>query len=89
MSLIQYLSRLIGLEPLITSTCANDIRIIVYDTQFKADSFLNPIVLFFTYYALALTTKNLIKARVSGKITNYLINPNTFYDYKQTKKKKN
>ncbi|XP_037812231.1 piezo-type mechanosensitive ion channel component isoform X1 [Lucilia sericata] len=58
-------ARLIGLEPLITSTCANDIRIIVYDTQFKADSFLNPIVLFFTYYALALTTKNLIKARVT------------------------
>ncbi|XP_046801251.1 piezo-type mechanosensitive ion channel component isoform X6 [Lucilia cuprina] len=60
-------ARLIGLEPLITSTCANDIRIIVYDTQFKADSFLNPIVLFFTYYALALTTKNLIKARIIAK----------------------
>ncbi|XP_046801252.1 piezo-type mechanosensitive ion channel component isoform X7 [Lucilia cuprina] len=62
-------ARLIGLEPLITSTCANDIRIIVYDTQFKADSFLNPIVLFFTYYALALTTKNLIKARLMRSAT--------------------
>uniref|UniRef100_A0A1I8NBI4 Piezo TM1-24 domain-containing protein n=1 Tax=Musca domestica TaxID=7370 RepID=A0A1I8NBI4_MUSDO len=61
-------ARLIGLEPLITSKCADDIRIIVYNTEYKADSFLNPIVLFFTYYALALTTKNLIKIRVSFKI---------------------
>ncbi|XP_058977404.1 piezo-type mechanosensitive ion channel component isoform X1 [Musca domestica] len=58
-------ARLIGLEPLITSKCADDIRIIVYNTEYKADSFLNPIVLFFTYYALALTTKNLIKIRVT------------------------
>ncbi|XP_075153442.1 piezo type mechanosensitive ion channel component isoform X2 [Haematobia irritans] len=57
-------ARLIGLEPLVTSKCEDDIRIIVYNTEFKADSFLNPIVLFFTYYALALTTKNLIKIRL-------------------------
>ncbi|XP_061387331.1 piezo-type mechanosensitive ion channel component [Musca vetustissima] len=60
-------ARLIGLEPLITSTCDNDIRIVVYNTEYKADSFLNPIVLFFTYYALALTTKNLIKIRIITK----------------------
>lgn len=74
MTLFRNSSRLIGLEPLVTSSCANgnDIRIIVYDTKFKADSFLNPIVLFFTYYALALTTKNLIKARVSNKFLKHL-----------------
>lgn len=62
---LAHLNRLIGLEPLVTSKCADDIRIIVYNTEYKADSFLNPIVLFFTFYALALTTKNLIKIRVS------------------------
>ncbi|XP_013104296.2 piezo-type mechanosensitive ion channel component isoform X3 [Stomoxys calcitrans] len=60
-------ARLIGLEPLVTSKCSEDIRIIVYNTEYKADSFLNPIVLFFTYYALALTTKNLIKIRIIAK----------------------
>ncbi|XP_070133369.1 piezo-type mechanosensitive ion channel component isoform X7 [Drosophila bipectinata] len=58
-------ARLIGLEPLIESYCGSDIRIMYYNNTLYLDSYLNPFALFFAYFALALTTKHLIKPRVS------------------------
>ncbi|XP_030554836.1 piezo-type mechanosensitive ion channel component isoform X7 [Drosophila novamexicana] len=58
-------ARLIGLEPLIESECVPDIRILLYNNKLTLDSYLNPFALFFAYFALALTTKHLIKPRVS------------------------
>ncbi|KPU73593.1 uncharacterized protein Dana_GF15505, isoform D [Drosophila ananassae] len=58
-------ARLIGLEPLIESYCASDIRVMFYNNTLYLDSYLNPFALFFAYFALALTTKHLIKPRVS------------------------
>ncbi|XP_034101593.1 piezo-type mechanosensitive ion channel component isoform X8 [Drosophila albomicans] len=58
-------ARLIGLEPLIESDCVPDIRILLYNNRLSLDSYLNPFALFFAYFALALTTKHLIKPRVS------------------------
>ncbi|XP_017023914.1 piezo-type mechanosensitive ion channel component isoform X3 [Drosophila kikkawai] len=58
-------ARLIGLEPLIESYCASDIRVLFYNNEMSLDSYLNPFALFFAYFALALTTKHLIKPRVS------------------------
>jgi len=56
---------LIGLEPLIESYCSPDIRVFLYNNKLSLDSYLNPFALFFAYFALALTTKHLIKPRVS------------------------
>ncbi|XP_055921322.1 piezo-type mechanosensitive ion channel component isoform X4 [Eupeodes corollae] len=56
-------ARLVGLEPLITSSCSKDIRLIFYDTWFKLDSFISPFSMLFSYYVLALTSKNLIERR--------------------------
>ncbi|XP_034669269.1 piezo-type mechanosensitive ion channel component isoform X10 [Drosophila subobscura] len=58
-------ARLIGLEPLIESYCSPDIRVLLYNNTLYLDSYLNPFALFFAYFALALTTKHLIKPRVS------------------------
>ncbi|XP_070072188.1 piezo-type mechanosensitive ion channel component isoform X5 [Drosophila takahashii] len=58
-------ARLIGLEPLIESYCKPDLRLVLYNTTLSLDSYLNPFALFFAYFALALTTKHLIKPRVS------------------------
>ncbi|XP_030079261.1 piezo-type mechanosensitive ion channel component isoform X2 [Drosophila hydei] len=58
-------ARLIGLEPLIESYCSPDIRVLLYNNTLTLDSYLNPFALFFAYFALALTTKHLIKPRVS------------------------
>ncbi|XP_039478969.1 piezo-type mechanosensitive ion channel component isoform X8 [Drosophila santomea] len=58
-------ARLIGLEPLIESYCSPDIRVFLYNNKLSLDSYLNPFALFFAYFALALTTKHLIKPRVS------------------------
>ncbi|XP_030384816.1 piezo-type mechanosensitive ion channel component isoform X1 [Scaptodrosophila lebanonensis] len=58
-------ARLIGLEPLIESYCASDIRVMLYNNTLTLDSYLNPFALLFAYFALALTTKHLIKPRVS------------------------
>ncbi|KRJ97822.1 uncharacterized protein Dyak_GE18740, isoform M [Drosophila yakuba] len=58
-------ARLIGLEPLIESYCSTDIRVFLYNNELSLDSYLNPFALFFAYFALALTTKHLIKPRVS------------------------
>ncbi|XP_055851574.1 piezo-type mechanosensitive ion channel component isoform X3 [Episyrphus balteatus] len=59
-------ARLVGLEPLITSSCIKDIRLIFYETWFKLDSFLSPFSMLFSYYVLALTSKNLIEMRISN-----------------------
>jgi len=56
---------LIGLEPLIESYCKPDLRYVLYNTTLSLDSYLNPFALFFAYFALALTTKHLIRPRVS------------------------
>ncbi|XP_016961872.1 piezo-type mechanosensitive ion channel component isoform X3 [Drosophila biarmipes] len=58
-------ARLIGLEPLIESYCNPDLRYVLYNTTLSLDSYLNPFALFFAYFALALTTKHLIRPRVS------------------------
>ncbi|XP_017132309.1 piezo-type mechanosensitive ion channel component isoform X13 [Drosophila elegans] len=58
-------ARLIGLEPLIESYCSPDIRVFLYNNKLSLDSYLNPFALFFAYFVLALTTKHLIKPRVS------------------------
>ncbi|XP_037712153.1 piezo-type mechanosensitive ion channel component isoform X12 [Drosophila subpulchrella] len=58
-------ARLIGLEPLIESYCKPDLRYVLYNTTLSLDSYLNPFALFFAYFALALTTKHLIRPRVS------------------------
>ncbi|XP_060666609.1 LOW QUALITY PROTEIN: piezo-type mechanosensitive ion channel component [Drosophila nasuta] len=60
-------ARLIGLEPLIESDCVPDIRILLYNNRLSLDSYLNPFALFFAYFALALTTKHLIKPRLEPK----------------------
>ncbi|XP_052853096.1 piezo-type mechanosensitive ion channel component isoform X3 [Drosophila gunungcola] len=60
-------ARLIGLEPLIESYCSPDIRVFLYNNKLSLDSYLNPFALFFAYFALALTTKHLIKPRVELK----------------------
>ncbi|XP_044316386.1 piezo-type mechanosensitive ion channel component isoform X11 [Drosophila rhopaloa] len=60
-------ARLIGLEPLIESYCSPDIRVFLYNNKLSLDSYLNPFALFFAYFALALTTKHLIKPRVESK----------------------
>ncbi|KAH8241415.1 hypothetical protein KR026_000318 [Drosophila bipectinata] len=60
-------ARLIGLEPLIESYCGSDIRIMYYNNTLYLDSYLNPFALFFAYFALALTTKHLIKPRLEAK----------------------
>ncbi|XP_032307476.1 piezo-type mechanosensitive ion channel component isoform X6 [Drosophila ananassae] len=60
-------ARLIGLEPLIESYCASDIRVMFYNNTLYLDSYLNPFALFFAYFALALTTKHLIKPRLEAK----------------------
>ncbi|KAH8250676.1 hypothetical protein KR038_002132 [Drosophila bunnanda] len=60
-------ARLIGLEPLIESYCASDIRVLFYNNEMSLDSYLNPFALFFAYFALALTTKHLIKPRLESK----------------------
>lgn len=56
---------LIGLEPLIESSCMPDIRVLLYNNTLSLDSYLNPFALLFAYFAMALTTKHLIKPRVS------------------------
>ncbi|KMY88956.1 uncharacterized protein Dsimw501_GD23510, isoform H [Drosophila simulans] len=60
-------ARLIGLEPLIESYCSPDIRVFLYNNKLSLDSYLNPFALFFAYFALALTTKHLIKPRLEPK----------------------
>ncbi|EDV59308.2 uncharacterized protein Dere_GG10519, isoform D [Drosophila erecta] len=60
-------ARLIGLEPLIESYCSPDIRVFLYNNKLSLDSYLNPFALFFAYFALALTTKHLIKPRLDPK----------------------
>ncbi|XP_015036599.2 piezo-type mechanosensitive ion channel component isoform X2 [Drosophila pseudoobscura] len=60
-------ARLIGLEPLIESYCSPDIRVLLYNNTLYLDSYLNPFALFFAYFALALTTKHLIKPRLEAK----------------------
>ncbi|XP_017047862.2 piezo-type mechanosensitive ion channel component isoform X1 [Drosophila ficusphila] len=60
-------ARLIGLEPLIESYCSPDIRVFLYNNKLSLDSYLNPFALFFAYFALALTTKHLIKPRLESK----------------------
>ncbi|KRJ97825.1 piezo-type mechanosensitive ion channel component isoform X2 [Drosophila yakuba] len=60
-------ARLIGLEPLIESYCSTDIRVFLYNNELSLDSYLNPFALFFAYFALALTTKHLIKPRLEPK----------------------
>ncbi|KAH8352510.1 hypothetical protein KR084_004589 [Drosophila pseudotakahashii] len=60
-------ARLIGLEPLIESYCKPDLRYVLYNTTLSLDSYLNPFALFFAYFALALTTKHLIKPRLESK----------------------
>ncbi|KAH8376905.1 hypothetical protein KR093_002071 [Drosophila rubida] len=60
-------ARLIGLEPLIESDCVPDIRILLYNNRLSLDSYLNPFALFFAYFALALTTKHLIRPRLEPK----------------------
>ncbi|XP_037894241.1 piezo-type mechanosensitive ion channel component isoform X3 [Glossina fuscipes] len=62
-------ARLIGLEPLLNSSCDGDIRIITIETKFGGDSFLNPIMLFIAYHVLALTSKNLAVRRIVPKPT--------------------
>lgn len=61
------LFRLIGLEPLVTSSCINDIRIMIYNTNYRLDSYLNPIMILIAYYSLALTSKLLIKKQKVSK----------------------
>uniref|UniRef100_A0A1A9WMD8 Piezo-type mechanosensitive ion channel component n=1 Tax=Glossina brevipalpis TaxID=37001 RepID=A0A1A9WMD8_9MUSC len=63
-------ARLIGLEPLLSSSCDEDVRIITVETKFGGDSFLNPIMLFITYHVLALTSKNLAVRRIVLKPAN-------------------
>ncbi|XP_037712156.1 piezo-type mechanosensitive ion channel component isoform X15 [Drosophila subpulchrella] len=60
-------ARLIGLEPLIESYCKPDLRYVLYNTTLSLDSYLNPFALFFAYFALALTTKHLIRPRLEAK----------------------
>ncbi|XP_050741611.1 piezo-type mechanosensitive ion channel component isoform X2 [Drosophila biarmipes] len=60
-------ARLIGLEPLIESYCNPDLRYVLYNTTLSLDSYLNPFALFFAYFALALTTKHLIRPRLESK----------------------
>ncbi|XP_070072167.1 piezo-type mechanosensitive ion channel component isoform X4 [Drosophila takahashii] len=62
-------ARLIGLEPLIESYCKPDLRLVLYNTTLSLDSYLNPFALFFAYFALALTTKHLIKPRLVRQST--------------------
>ncbi|XP_033236596.1 piezo-type mechanosensitive ion channel component isoform X24 [Drosophila pseudoobscura] len=62
-------ARLIGLEPLIESYCSPDIRVLLYNNTLYLDSYLNPFALFFAYFALALTTKHLIKPRLVRQST--------------------
>ncbi|KRJ97818.1 piezo-type mechanosensitive ion channel component isoform X13 [Drosophila yakuba] len=62
-------ARLIGLEPLIESYCSTDIRVFLYNNELSLDSYLNPFALFFAYFALALTTKHLIKPRLVRQST--------------------
>ncbi|XP_032583392.1 piezo-type mechanosensitive ion channel component isoform X12 [Drosophila sechellia] len=62
-------ARLIGLEPLIESYCSPDIRVFLYNNKLSLDSYLNPFALFFAYFALALTTKHLIKPRLVRQST--------------------
>ncbi|XP_016961874.1 piezo-type mechanosensitive ion channel component isoform X5 [Drosophila biarmipes] len=62
-------ARLIGLEPLIESYCNPDLRYVLYNTTLSLDSYLNPFALFFAYFALALTTKHLIRPRLVRQST--------------------
>ncbi|XP_070853794.1 piezo-type mechanosensitive ion channel component isoform X19 [Drosophila suzukii] len=62
-------ARLIGLEPLIESYCKPDLRYVLYNTTLSLDSYLNPFALFFAYFALALTTKHLIRPRLVRQST--------------------
>ncbi|XP_032592573.1 piezo-type mechanosensitive ion channel component isoform X2 [Drosophila grimshawi] len=62
-------ARLIGLEPLIESTCSRDIRVLLYNNTLTLDSYLNPFAVFFAYFAMALTTKHLIKPRLVRQST--------------------
>ncbi|XP_034474344.1 piezo-type mechanosensitive ion channel component [Drosophila innubila] len=62
-------ARLIGLEPLIESDCSPDIRVLLYNNTLSLDSYLNPFAMLFAYFAMALTTKHLIKPRLVRQST--------------------
>ncbi|XP_049305639.1 piezo-type mechanosensitive ion channel component isoform X8 [Bactrocera dorsalis] len=60
------IARLIGLEPLVLSSCDRDIRVMSYNLKYSFDSFILPILMLLTYFVLALTAKclsnpNLVK----------------------------
>ncbi|XP_020715968.1 piezo-type mechanosensitive ion channel component isoform X2 [Ceratitis capitata] len=59
------IARLIGLEPLVLSSCDRDIRVMSYNLKYSFDSFILPILMLLTYFVLALTAKCLSNANVS------------------------
>ncbi|XP_036224300.2 piezo-type mechanosensitive ion channel component isoform X2 [Bactrocera oleae] len=59
------IARLIGLEPLVLSSCDRDIRVMSYNLTYSFDSFILPILMLLTYFVLALTAKCLSNANVS------------------------
>ncbi|XP_036328319.1 piezo-type mechanosensitive ion channel component isoform X2 [Rhagoletis pomonella] len=61
------IARLIGLEPLVLSSCDRDIRVMSYNLKYSFDSFILPILMLLTYFVLALTAKCLSNANVTAK----------------------
>uniref|UniRef100_A0A0K8W6F3 Piezo-type mechanosensitive ion channel component 1 n=1 Tax=Bactrocera latifrons TaxID=174628 RepID=A0A0K8W6F3_BACLA len=59
------IARLIGLEPLVLSSCDRDIRVMSYNLKYSFDSFILPILMLLTYFVLALTAKCLSNPNVS------------------------
>ncbi|XP_054741446.1 piezo-type mechanosensitive ion channel component isoform X2 [Anastrepha obliqua] len=59
------IARLIGLEPLVLSSCDRDIRVMSYNLKYSFDSFILPILMLLTYFVLALTAKCLSNPHVS------------------------
>lgn len=74
MKLIPCSYRLIGLEPLVLSSCDRDIRVMSYNLKYSFDSFILPILMLLTYFVLALTAKCLSNANVSKKFTKLSTN---------------
>ncbi|XP_049305333.1 piezo-type mechanosensitive ion channel component isoform X2 [Bactrocera dorsalis] len=61
------IARLIGLEPLVLSSCDRDIRVMSYNLKYSFDSFILPILMLLTYFVLALTAKCLSNPNVTAK----------------------
>lgn len=58
-------NRFLGFEQIFSSSCENDIRVIVINNTLEIDSYLNPIALLVCYYTLSLTSVLVLSPKVS------------------------